>query len=161
MMMLRNFSDVEARSQSASLNLDQTTAGFTEPIGTAYTELIVVTATSVVRRCDTDVDEGDHGLIDHRRPVLIGGGDERENLQLFCQVCNNLKNTVCQSCPIGYHCERCTWAYPEKFHDAIVVRLTPRDATQLADEAHMQGKDPLRFAQEMFASALGKYRRKE
>lgn len=108
-----------------------------------------------------DVDEGDHGLIDHRRPVLIGGGDERENLQLLCQVCNNLKNTVCQSCPIGYRCERCTWAYPEKFHDAIVVRLTPRDAAELAEEAHKQAIDPLQFAQGLFASALQRFRRKE
>jgi len=117
-------------------------------------------------KCDQKVQyvsssEGDPGVIDHRRPIPFGGGDDKENLQLLCQVCNNLKGTVCHSCPINYQCEACTWAHPEEFHDAIVVRLTPQDAAELAGEARKRGKDPLRFAQELFASALGKYRRKE
>ena len=71
------------------------------------------------------------GIIDHRRPVLFGGSDERENLQLFCQQCNNLKAHICNRCPLSYHCERCTWAFPEKFHDTLVVSLETTEATDL------------------------------
>ena len=71
------------------------------------------------------------GVIDYRRPVLFGGSDERENLQLFCQQCNNLKAHICNRCPLFYHCERCTWAFPEQFHDTLVVSLETTEATDL------------------------------
>ncbi len=79
------------------------------------------------------------GLIDHRRPVLFGGGDEPDTLQFSCQQCNNLKARICNTCPLGYHCETCTWAYPEKFHDTVVVNLSPEIASAL--ERFAAGKE--------------------
>jgi len=104
-----------------------------------------------------DDDEGNPGLLDHRRPVPYGGSDDVENLQLFCNICNNLKNTVCQACPIGYRCESCTWAFPARFHDALVLRLSPDEANRLAREAEGKGVDPRQLAKELFLLSLRKW----
>lgn len=76
-------------------------------------------------------EDGFPGVVDHRRPVLFGGSDEPENLQLYCQQCNNLKAHICNRCPLAYHCERCTWAFPETFHDTLVISLSTSEATTL------------------------------
>ncbi len=99
-------------------------------------------------------DEGVPGLLDHRSPVLFGGGDKIENLQLFCHVCNNTKNSICRLCPFEYHCQACTWAYPEYFHDTLVIRLEPAEAQNLVMIAEEEGKEPRAFAQELFDEAL-------
>lgn len=55
----------------------------------------------------------EEGLLDHRKPVFQGGEDTLENLQIFCRVCNNRKNTICRKCPYEFQCASCVWAYPE------------------------------------------------
>ncbi len=105
--------------------------------------------------------EGDPGLLDHRRPVPFGGDDRRVNLQLFCTRCNNIKNTVCQACPLSYECETCTWAYPEKFHDDIVIRLDPDDARTLENLAEKRDKDPRQLARDLFRAAFHNLERGE
>lgn len=63
-----------------------------------------------------ELEEGEFaeaGLLDHRRPVFQGGNDEEANLQIFCQTCNNKKNSVCRNCPYGFKCDTCIWAFPE------------------------------------------------
>lgn len=102
----------------------------------------------------SDDADGEPGLLDHRRPVPFGGTDDRDNLQLFCVVCNNTKNTFCLSCPFSYQCESCTWAYPEKFHDRIVVKLTPNEASSLKQLADSRGEDPRTTAQKLFKQTL-------
>lgn len=70
--------------------------------------------------------EGDiprRGLLDHRRPVFQGGNDTVENLQLFCEVCNNLKNSVCRKCPYGHRCDTCLWSHPETVRDCRLVLI--------------------------------------
>ena len=109
----------------------------------------------IVIRLDED-DEGEKGLLDHRRPVPYGGGDDKANLQLFCTTCNNLKSTACQRCSLKFKCESCTWAHPEKFHDAIVLRLTPAEAKKLVDAAIAQGKKPEALAEDLFKSAFNR-----
>ncbi len=79
----------------------------------------------------TDDGDGFPGVVDHQRPVLFGGSDESENLQLYCQQCNNLKAHICNRCPLACHCERCTWAFPKKFHDTLVISLSTSEATTL------------------------------
>jgi len=54
------------------------------------------------------------GLLDHRRPIFQGGNDTKNNLQIFCEVCNNQKNSICRKCPYEYKCDACVWAHPEK-----------------------------------------------
>ena len=61
------------------------------------------------------------GLLDHRRPILQGGDDALENLQVFCETCNNLKATTCNKCPYAFQCENCIWAYPEKARQNRVI----------------------------------------
>ncbi len=71
-----------------------------------------------------DADRGGEimpGLIDHRRPIEQGGGDEISNLQLLCETCNNKKMTACRSCQWNYHCSDCMWAFPEAVRDRRVV----------------------------------------
>ena len=97
--------------------------------------------------------------MDHRRPVPVGGGDDRENLQLFCTTCNNLKSTACQRCQLNFKCESCTWAHPEKFHDAIVVRLTAEEAKMLVESANANHLKPEAFASALLKAMLVKIKR--
>lgn len=58
--------------------------------------------------------EGDVDLQqDHRVPRLRGGGDELANWQPLCTECNNFKSTMCRACMED--CQKCSWAYPEKY----------------------------------------------
>jgi 5-methylcytosine-specific restriction endonuclease McrA len=61
------------------------------------------------------------GLLDHRRPILQGGDDALENLQVFCETCNNFKATTCNKCPYAFQCEGCIWAHPEKVRQNRVI----------------------------------------
>jgi hypothetical protein len=70
---------------------------------------------------EQDVESDEMGLLDHRRPVFQGGDDTADNLQIFCQPCNNIKNTVCRRCPYNYNCDACSWAFPEKVRSRRVV----------------------------------------
>lgn len=82
----------------------------------------------VIPRGQTDlgVDFDDLGLIDHRRPVFQGGDDDRSNLQILCQTCNNAKNSVCRKCPYDHRCNNCTWAYPARFKSTrLILHLEP------------------------------------
>jgi len=108
----------------------------------------------------TEQERGDPefpGVVDHRRPVAFAGGDEIENLQLLCRQCNNIKANVCRSCPLDYHCEKCTWAWPEKFHDTVVIQLTPLEAEVLTEKAAARSMDANVLAREILETALRSY----
>jgi len=68
------------------------------------------------------------GLLDHRRPVFQGGGEEEFNLQFFCETCNNLKANICNKCPYGYRCDTCIWAFPETVRSRRIVLVLPDQA---------------------------------
>lgn len=70
-----------------------------------------------------EIEYDDAGLLDHRRPIFQGGDDSIENLQIFCQTCNNKKNNVCRSCPYGFRCDTCHWAFPEKVSSRRLVLI--------------------------------------
>ena len=75
---------------------------------------------------DFEGDTEEVGLLDHRRPVFQGGDDTLDNLQIFCQTCNNKKNSTCRACPHDYKCDTCMFAYPEKYKSRrIVLFLEP------------------------------------
>jgi len=65
------------------------------------------------------------GLLDHRRPVFQGDGEERTNLQIFCETCNNFKANICNKCPYGYRCDTCIWAFPETVRSRRIVLVLP------------------------------------
>ena len=70
----------------------------------------------------------DMGLLDHRRPVFQGGGDEITNLQIFCQTDNNKKNSVCRNCPYGFKCDTCVWwAFPEQASSRRLVLVLEQE----------------------------------
>lgn len=79
------------------------------------------------------------GLIDHRRPVFQGGDDIELNLQIFCQTCNNKKNSVCRRCPYGHRCDSCILAFPEAVRSQRVVLIL--DRTTVEGLALKFGKD--------------------
>lgn len=70
------------------------------------------------------------GLIDHRRPVFQGGDDVQRNLQVFCQTCNNKKNTVCRNCPYEHRCDSCIFAFPETVRAQRVVLILDRETIE-------------------------------
>ena len=41
----------------------------------------------------------DEAQVDHIKPKVRGGSDAPHNLVLACAMCNNLKSTLCYSCP--------------------------------------------------------------
>lgn len=70
------------------------------------------------------------GLIDHRRPVFQGGDDIEGNLQIFCQTCNNKKNSVCRNCPYEHKCDTCILAFPEKVRTQRLVLVLDRNTVE-------------------------------
>jgi len=96
------------------------------------------------------------GVVDHRRPVFYGGTDVVDNLQLLCVRCNNLKRTYCERCPLGFQCERCSWAYPEHVVDYLVIRLRPLEAAKFEELLKKyQGKPP-EVARKLLLEAIEK-----
>ena len=57
---------------------------------------------------------------DHRVPSIVQSDNLNSSnyltvLQTLCVRCNQVKREACKKCPINHECERCSWAYPEKF----------------------------------------------
>lgn len=89
------------------------------------------------------------GLLDHRRPIFQGGEDTKENLQVFCEVCNNQKSNICRSCPYQHKCDTCVWAFPERVRASrLVIILDPatRDALtrKFGGEVHQAAENAVR-----------------
>jgi NRPS condensation-like uncharacterized protein len=57
---------------------------------------------------------------DHRVPSIVQADELSEAnylevLQTLCSKCNQVKREACKKCPYEHDCEKCHWAYPEKF----------------------------------------------
>lgn len=57
---------------------------------------------------------------DHRIPSIVVADmlseeNYMEKLQTLCVRCNQVKREACKKCPYDHKCEKCGWAYPEKF----------------------------------------------
>lgn len=100
------------------------------------------------------------GVIDHRRPVAYGGSDAEDNLQILCVRCNNLKRNYCERCPLGYRCERCSWAFPERINDLLVIALSPAEAEALEKLVERYKGKPPEVAKRLLAESLEKHLRK-
>ena len=59
-------------------------------------------------------------VLDHRMPLIRGGGGSTDNFQILCRECNNQKRTQCKSCT--FDCQKCYLAFPEKFPRGITLR---------------------------------------
>ena len=58
---------------------------------------------------------------DHRIPSIVEPdnlheGNYLSKLQVLCVYCNQVKRESCKKCPYDHQCEKCHWAYPEKFN---------------------------------------------
>jgi hypothetical protein len=84
---------------------------------------------------DMEGEFDDEGLLDHRRPVFQGGNDTEENLQIFCQTCNNLKNKACRKCPYDFKCDTCAWAFPEMARSRRLVLILGQDEADALRES--------------------------
>lgn len=110
-------------------------------------------------KCGAEVSfEGDErlvaGALDHRRPVIYGGTDDPSNLQVLCVRCNNLKRTFCERCPLGFSCSVCSWAYPERVIDLIVVSLFPEEAKKFAYIVQKYSGKPPEVAKKLLLEAI-------
>lgn len=99
------------------------------------------------------------GVLDHRRPVAYGGGDSTSNLQILCVRCNNLKRNYCEHCQLGYACERCSWAYPEKINDLLVVALSPSEAAAFEKLVERYKGKPPEVARRLLMESLERHLR--
>lgn len=100
---------------------------------------------------DADVDT-EPGLLDHRRPIYQGGDDIVENLQFFCQTCNNKKSTACRRCAFHYKCDGCIWAHPEEVRARRLVLIV--DATTAEQLNQRFGQDAEKIAVEIIKHSL-------
>ena len=79
-------------------------------------------------------DEGTTGVIDHRIPVVYGGSDDIDNLQLLCTPCNNKKNQLYQNDPSKYLRSYLQWAYPEKYRSRSYHLMLEEEDSILLNE---------------------------
>lgn len=75
---------------------------------------------------------------DHKVPADRGGPSSAGNLQTLCMVCNLKKRQACNYCTLPT-CNNCPLAFPEKFADAITLRLSQDAADKLNTRAQAQG----------------------
>lgn len=107
--------------------------------------------------CGRDVrydeeDDGVYGLLDHRVPVPYGGSDNKENLQLACQECNNIKKRLYKYDPNRYLSENLALAYPEEF-ERFFVQLDNEEATILRTLAQERDMPTRTFAGRLLGAA--------
>lgn len=106
-----------------------------------------------VRKDAGDKEEA-YGLIDHRTPVPFGGSDEIENLQLFCQTCNNRKTRVYEMHPGRFEQEFEIWAYPEKFRGSYHIRVSESEADWIETEAREKDVSAAEYAQTLLRETI-------
>lgn len=79
---------------------------------------------------------------DHKVPAERGGPTVPANLQTLCLVCNLKKRQACMGCALP-DCEGCPYAYPEKFEEALTLRLPKETAAKLSGVSDRDGVPPL------------------
>jgi len=107
---------------------------------------------------DADVPKG---VLDHRRPVFYGGTDVIENLQIFCVACNNLKRKACEQCFLRHNCSICSWAYPEKLTDTILIRLAPQEVELFRKILAKHTGSPPEIAKMLLLEAMNRFLEKD
>lgn len=70
--------------------------------------------------CGRKLSENLKEKLDHRIPLIRGGGNNPQNFQFACSECNNQKRSQCKGC--YFDCNRCFLAFPEKFPRGIIIR---------------------------------------
>lgn len=87
---------------------------------------------------------------DHKIPRLRGGGDNEDNWQPLCGVCNNFKSTSCRSCKL-LDCYECPWAFPEKY---APLQLSSLNIQRIRARALELSIDPHDLINQIVDSAL-------
>jgi hypothetical protein len=91
--------------------------------------------------CGADVGEEQQQTnpqCDHKVPAERGGATKLDNLQTLCVQCNLKKRQACKYCMLPT-CNNCPYAYPERFAEALVLKLSPEAARRLDELSKEQG----------------------
>jgi hypothetical protein len=75
---------------------------------------------------------------DHRIPSIVQNDELDEDnfiekLQTLCVRCNQVKREACKKCPYEHNCDKCEWAFPEKY------AITKRNFDSLFSSASDKG----------------------
>jgi 5-methylcytosine-specific restriction endonuclease McrA len=76
-------------------------------------------------------------VLDHRVPLIRGGGGSKKNFQVICRECNNQKRTQCRGCVAN--CVNCFLAFPEKYSSSYTVTLTEAEEAELSRRSAQMG----------------------
>ena len=91
--------------------------------------------------CGREFKDGIKMVFDHRTPLLRGGAGVSENFQLLCYDCNNQKRSQCRGCT--YDCNKCYFAFPDKFPVGVVLRPLDRDFWLKVESASISAGLPI------------------
>lgn len=76
-------------------------------------------------------------VLDHRIPLIRGGGGSKENFQVICRECNNQKRSQCRGCFAD--CLNCFLAFPEKYPTSYTLTLTEAEEEVLSRRSAQMG----------------------
>lgn len=107
------------------------------------------------RMCGASVQEAQNETrpqCDHKIPANRGGASELPNLQTLCTQCNLKKRQACGLCTLPT-CEKCPYAFPERFAQTHVVPLPEASAYKLIRIAEREGIPPAIIIQRLIDEA--------
>lgn len=101
--------------------------------------------------CRTNVSKGQSLTLaqcDHKAPAERGGPSTEINLQTLCLQCNLKKRQACKHCTLTT-CDKCPHAFPEKFAQALVLKLSVDAAARLEERSHRDGVPAATFVERL------------
>jgi 5-methylcytosine-specific restriction endonuclease McrA len=82
--------------------------------------------------CGKIAEAGVRGLqADHKIPLSRGAGNELDNWQAICNVCNVGKRRACEGCTM--ECKSCPWAFPELVGITTVITIDEKVLSDVGD----------------------------
>lgn len=89
--------------------------------------------------CGSVMSSGVRGLqADHKIPISRGGGNNLDNWQPICNVCNVGKRRACEGCSLN--CKLCSWAYPEVVGIPVLLSINGQVISKVKEYAKINSK---------------------
>lgn len=98
----------------------------------------------VCQICGEPVGEGPEKTnpqCDHKVPAERGGDSDEANLMTLCVTCNLKKRQACKHCN-WTSCEKCAFAFPEQFEQALILRLPEKTGAKLRNLSQRERLPP-------------------